>query len=120
MLERVHANELEAFEGKSGYCWHRSRPVITNADFEQIHAKIMLTCTMFASYTSNLSRALASADPTLANPTKLTDATQGVPSMSSEEKTKLDKLGDNLQKYDENFGRHLKILLDALNYYAAT
>lgn len=34
--------------------------------------------------------------------------------------SRLDKLSDNLQKYEENFARHLKILLDALNYYAAT
>ena len=74
---------------------------------------------MFASYTSHLSRALVSADPTLANPTKLTDAA-GVPLLTSDEKAILAKLDDNLQKYEENFGRHLKILLDALNYYAAT
>ncbi len=33
---------------------------------------------------------------------------------------RLGKLSDNLQKYEDNFNRHLKILLDALNYYAAT
>jgi gamma-tubulin complex component 2 len=34
--------------------------------------------------------------------------------------TKLDKLEDLLQKFEDNFSRHLKILLDTLNYLAAT
>ncbi len=34
--------------------------------------------------------------------------------------TRLDKMDDILQKYEENFSRHLRILVDALNYYAAT
>lgn len=33
---------------------------------------------------------------------------------------KLLKLSDDLEKYEVNFNRHLKILLDALNWYAAT
>lgn len=27
---------------------------------------------------------------------------------------------DTIQKYEDNFNRHLRILLDALDYYAAT
>jgi gamma-tubulin complex component 2 len=34
--------------------------------------------------------------------------------------SKLEKLEDLLQKFEDNFGRHLKILLDTLNYLAAT
>jgi hypothetical protein len=30
------------------------------------------------------------------------------------------KLGDYMDKYENNFNRHLKILLDSLDYYAAT
>ena len=30
------------------------------------------------------------------------------------------KLNDFLVKYEDNFNRHIKILLDALDYYAAT
>jgi gamma-tubulin complex component 2 len=33
---------------------------------------------------------------------------------------RLDKMYDMLRKYEENFARHLKILLDTLNYLAAT
>ncbi|KAF3941411.1 hypothetical protein ABW19_dt0207014 [Dactylella cylindrospora] len=90
--------------------------MLTNPKLLKIHAKIMLTCTMFASYTSHLSRALVSADPSLNGSSKKSDN----PALGPEETAKVEKLKDNLQKYEENFSRHLKILLDALNYYAAT
>src|SRR4051812_11028216 len=77
----------------------------------------MLTCTMFASYTSHLSRALISADPGLSTTTTNRNDNS---TLGPEERAKVEKLQDNLQKYEENFSRHLKILLDALNYYAAT
>ncbi|EGX49138.1 hypothetical protein TWF173_009109 [Orbilia oligospora] len=88
--------------------------MLTNSKLLKIHAKIMQTCTMFASYTSHLSRALVSADPSL-NPSN-----SGAISLGPDEAAKVEKLSDNLKKYEENFSRHLKILLDALNYYAAT
>ncbi|KAK6502120.1 hypothetical protein TWF506_002723 [Arthrobotrys conoides] len=88
--------------------------MLTNSKLLKIHAKIMQTCTMFASYTSHLSRALVSADPSL-NPSN-----SGVTNLGPDEVAKVEKLSDNLKKYEENFSRHLKILLDALNYYAAT
>lgn len=30
------------------------------------------------------------------------------------------KINEDLTKYEDNFNRHIKILLDALDYYAAT
>lgn len=30
------------------------------------------------------------------------------------------KIVESLEKYEENFNRHIRILLDALDYYAAT
>ena len=83
----------------------------------------MATCTMFANYTSSLSRYLAAADPRTS--TVATASTKGSP--ASDQKTpaaydaaKLDKLFSILQQYEDHFSRHLKILLDALNYLAAT
>lgn len=73
----------------------------------QINAKVMGTCTMFANYTSSLSRYLAAADAELAASTK-------------HDPEKLTKLMGILQQYEDHFSRHLKILLDALNYLAAT
>lgn len=70
----------------------------------------MATCTMFANYTSSLSRYLAAADPESAKPS----------SSIQHDPAKLDKLFSILQQYEDHFSRHLKILLDALNYLAAT
>lgn len=63
----------------------------------------MSTCTLFANYTSSLSRYLASAS-----------------SEDGGDAAKLDKLFSILAQYEDHFSRHLKILLDALNYLAAT
>ncbi|RPB09733.1 hypothetical protein P167DRAFT_554784 [Morchella conica CCBAS932] len=90
--------------------------MLTNSKLLKIHAKLMMTCTMFASYTSSLSKALVGADPSLAGPS----ARRGSLDDVKLDPARLDKLSDNLAKYEENFSRHLKILLDALNYYAAT
>ena len=66
---------------------------------------------MFANYTSSLSRSLAAADPS---------SSSGSPAAAAIDSAKMDKLFDILQKYEDHFSRHLKILLDALNYLAAT
>ena len=71
---------------------------------------------MFASYTSSLSRYLASVDPDLATQSTSTNSTKA----AGFDPAKLDKLFTILQQYEEHFSRHLKILLDALNFLAAT
>ena len=76
----------------------------------------MGTCTMFANYTSSLSRALAVADPNSAT----TNTSDGKPASTTYDPAKLDKLFSILSQYEDHFSRHLKILLDALNYLAAT
>lgn len=80
----------------------------------QINSKVMSTCTLFANYTASLSRYLAGADPDLASPNSSTS------SKNAYDPAKLDKLFSILQQYEDHFSRHLKILLDALNYLAAT
>ncbi|KAK1090654.1 gamma tubulin complex Spc97/GCP2 subunit Alp4, partial [Friedmanniomyces endolithicus] len=75
-----------------------------------INSKVMSTCTLFANYTSSLSRYLAS----LATPSPDNSAAPAY------DPAKLDKLFSILQQYEDHFSRHLKILLDALNYLAAT
>lgn len=71
---------------------------------------------MFATYTQHLSRTLISADPSLAAPSSQYEEN----GEKGFDLRKLDKLNENLVKYEHNFNRHLKILLDALNYFAAT
>lgn len=87
------------------------------ADETQIHAKLLTTCAMFSSYTSHLSRSLIAADPELASPSARFE--EGAESVQFDPENMV-KLNENLGKYEHNFGRHLKILLDALNYFAAT
>lgn len=85
---------------------------------------------MFAQYTVNLSRHLAAADPELSAPANGADpaasqlssrtAASTKDRAPSHDPTKLAKLFDLLKKYEDNFSKHLKILLDTLNYLAAT
>ncbi len=79
-------------------------------DHTQINSKVMATCTMFANYTAAFSRQLAQ--------TTTSDTVDG--SSTSYDPAKLDKLYNFLSQYEDHFSRHLKILLDALNYLAAT
>ena len=100
----------------------------------------MQTCTFFATYTGWLSRELERTDPDLQGAEKpaqmnkqqwdrfkethaqkhadsaASSTTSGVPTGEA----RLDKMFEIIQKYEVNFSRHLQILLDALNHYAAT
>lgn len=111
-------------------------------DNSQIHSKLMQTCTVFATYTNWLSRELEKSDPDLSGTTKpplMTNdqwkhfqamKSQRQPSSSHNESTSSNsadgatkdfaELFDIMKKWESNFSRHLQILLDALNHYAAT
>jgi gamma-tubulin complex component 2 len=94
----------------------------------------MSTCSMFASFTYSLSRYLITGDPDLvaqvnaalapSNPHQnapIATATSHRPNTQFVyDPQRVDKMFDMLAKYEENFTRHLKILLDTLNYLAAT
>ena len=84
----------------------------------QINSKILSTCSNYATFTSSFSRYLLSSDPDLASKSSTKSST--TTSALAFDPTKLDKLEDLLLKFEENFSRHLKILLDTLNYLAAT
>ncbi|KAL2061840.1 hypothetical protein VTL71DRAFT_7218 [Oculimacula yallundae] len=117
--------------------------MLTNKTLLRIHSKLMQTCTFFATYTGWLARELEKVDPDMtanerpkpmnkehwalyqaqkaekhgdstgssAAPAALTDAARA---------EKLEKMHEIIKKYEDNFSRHLQILLDALNHYAAT
>lgn len=100
----------------------------------------MQTCTMFATFTAGLTRELEKADPDLNGTEKprgmsaqhwkryqaeksqrhgestTSNPTSGATSRAEQ----LDKMNDIIKKYEYNFSRHLQILLDCLNHYAAT
>ncbi|KIV98596.1 uncharacterized protein PV09_09614 [Verruconis gallopava] len=98
--------------------------MLTNSKLLKLNSRILQTCTHFANYTAPFSRYLAQSDPDLSSDSAYskgarTPATKTA-SASSYDPSKLDKLEDLLQKFEDNFTRHLKILLDTLNYLAAT
>ena len=110
----------------------------------------MQTCTVFATYTNWLSRELEKADPDLSGTTKPPNMTpdqwrhfQSIRSQKPSadpnsstlhqpaetsggsgggggEEARIAELFDVMRKWETNFSRHLQILLDALNHYAAT
>lgn len=113
----------------------------------QIHSKLMQTCTIFATYTNWLSRELEKADPDLSGTTKPPNMTEdqwrlfqtirsqkakdgelgtNAPGRGGDRDNEKDtdvrvvELFDVIKKWESNFSRHLQILLDALNHYAAT
>ncbi|KAJ6030644.1 uncharacterized protein N7446_000293 [Penicillium canescens] len=89
--------------------------MLTQAKLLKIHSKLVTCCTMFASWTAaSLSRTLASADPDLAGGKVPGAEARGY------DPTRIAKLEDTLKRYEDHFTRHLRILMDSLNYYAAT
>jgi gamma-tubulin complex component 2 len=99
----------------------------------------MQTCTMFTTFTNWLSRELQQNDPDLAEPdrpramnkqhwTRLQAERQRHADPNAQNAAagelpnaeRLEKMFDVIKKFEDNFSRHLQILLDALNHYAAT
>ncbi|KAK5095059.1 gamma tubulin complex Spc97/GCP2 subunit Alp4 [Exophiala xenobiotica] len=108
---------------------------LTQSKLLRIHDKMTASCTMFASYTSNLTRNLYSADgdfshihtdPTSAQSQKdLSNFRQfsnagrdAVP--PAPDQSRMDRIEETLTRHEEYFNRHLRVLIDTLNYYAAT
>ncbi|KAL4903666.1 hypothetical protein BDW74DRAFT_155942 [Aspergillus multicolor] len=88
--------------------------MLTQAKLLKIHSKLLTCCTMFASWSAaQLGRALATADPELSSNPATSDGRGYDPA-------RLGKLEDVLKRYEDHFGRHLRILMDSLNYFAAT
>ncbi|KAI2055732.1 gamma tubulin complex Spc97/GCP2 subunit Alp4 [Ophidiomyces ophidiicola] len=93
--------------------------MLTQGKLLKVHSKLMTCCTMFASWTaSSLQRSLAAADPDLS--ASNTKQPPGLDSSRSYDPSRLAKLEDTLKRYEDHFGRHLRILMDSLNYFAAT
>jgi gamma-tubulin complex component 2 len=111
---------------------------LTQGKLLRIHQKLMNGCTMFANYSGSLTRSLTAADVDLslgaggapgaamAPPPPPSSKTKGGAAVAEQQPTiehdptRLAKLEDTLKRYEDHFNRHLKILIDSLNYYAAT
>ncbi|RBR06450.1 uncharacterized protein FIESC28_11073 [Fusarium coffeatum] len=114
--------------------------MLTNSKLLRIHSKLMQTCTIFAAYTNWLTRELEKSDPDLSGTNKPTTMTadqwkrfqmtkvvqrgstsaNGDSAGNGDADARIDNLFEIIRKWEGNFSRHLQILLDALNHYAAT
>ena len=95
---------------------------LTQGKLLRIHAKLMTGCTMFATYTANLTKSLYSADADLVAQAAKTATKTKAPTAAPQEydPNRIARMEDTLKRYEDHFNRHLKILIDSLNYYAAT
>ncbi len=50
----------------------------------------------------------------------MTAANANANANSEPDPSRLARMDETLRKYEDHFNRHLKILIDSLNYYAAT
>ena len=115
--------------------------MLMNSKLLKIHSRLLSTCTFFATYTTSLTRTLFTLS---SSPSSLGAAPSSTPLLNTPAHTayltsiyppnrpippeqyqaapsgKLDDLYEMLGKYESNFEYHLKLLLDALDYYAAT
>ncbi|KAK9469294.1 Spc98 family-domain-containing protein [Lipomyces arxii] len=82
--------------------------MLTNSKLLRVMAKLMAACKMFATYITQLPKTISSIESEFAE-----TGESGVAE-------KVAKLESVLAQYEQNFDHHLKILMDALNYYAAT
>ncbi|KAF2664846.1 hypothetical protein BT63DRAFT_378381 [Microthyrium microscopicum] len=89
--------------------------MLTNAKLLKINARILSTCRQYASFTTSFGRYIQAGDPDLSDKQPNASTQQ-----AAYDPAKLDKLDDALGMFEVNFSRHLKILLDTLNYLAAT
>ncbi|TVY36122.1 Spindle pole body component [Lachnellula subtilissima] len=110
--------------------------MLTNSRLLRVHSKLMQTCTLFASYTGHLSRELERTDPDLAGAEKPAHMNQSqwaryqthrsqrqgdsASNPPGTEDARLEKMWEIVKKCEFHFSRHLQILLDSLNHYAAT
>ena len=97
---------------------------LTQSKLLRIHSKLMTGCSTFAIYTANVSRSLYSADPDLASVAPVEKIPQSrqvsAASTTDPDPNRITRMEDTLKKYEDHFSRHLKILIDSLNYFAAT
>jgi gamma-tubulin complex component 2 len=96
----------------------------------------MHTCTLFATYSTWLSRELERIDEQLSGSEKPRNMNKDewerfkIERDERQERHRrhgdsnpansFDRMDENMRKYEENFSKHLRILLDCLNHYAAT
>ncbi|KAJ2956059.1 hypothetical protein NQZ79_g8038 [Umbelopsis isabellina] len=90
--------------------------MLTNSKLLRIYSKLMNTCVLFANYTEKFTHALVTLEKQYSSE-KFGVATGKIGNTSG---ITLEGQSRSLQKIEENFTYHMKLLIDALNYYSAT
>ncbi|KAG9300602.1 hypothetical protein G9A89_005202 [Geosiphon pyriformis] len=88
--------------------------MLTNAKLLRIYSKLVYTCVLFANYTDKFAKSLISLQA-LVNPSN-TSVSNSNTSLSSA----LEQHDKTLHKFEDNFLYHIRLLIDALNFYSAT
>ncbi|KAI7823165.1 Spc98 family-domain-containing protein, partial [Gamsiella multidivaricata] len=86
--------------------------MLTNSKLLRIYSKLMSTCIKFTNYTDRFTRAL------MAMETQLDVETAAMAPLSQVQQ--IEKAMRRLNEFEDGFIYHLKLLIDALNFYSAT
>lgn len=94
---------------------------LTQAKLLRLHAKLMTGCGMFAAYVEHITKTLYEADTSIQlGPAKSKGAASQQAPPPPTDPVRMKRIEESIRKYEEHFNRHLKILIDALNWFATT
>ncbi|KIW57301.1 hypothetical protein PV05_05870 [Exophiala xenobiotica] len=88
---------------------------LTQAKLLKLHAKLMTGCGMFASYVEYITKSIYEADTSIQS-----KSGKGATVPATTDPARMKRIEESIKKYEEHFNRHLKILIDALNWFATT
>ncbi|OAL39327.1 hypothetical protein AYO20_01197 [Fonsecaea nubica] len=91
---------------------------LTQARLLRLHAKLMTGCGMFASYVEHVTKSIYEADTSIQSKPLKPGAVP--PPAAPTDPARMKRIEESIRKYEEHFNRHLKILIDALNWFATT
>ncbi len=91
---------------------------LTQAKLLRLHAKLMTGCGMFASYVEHVTKSIYEADTSIQS--MLAKPGVPAPAPAPTDPARMKRIEESIRKYEEHFNRHLKILIDALNWFATT
>ncbi|KAF9899436.1 hypothetical protein BX616_003034, partial [Lobosporangium transversale] len=86
--------------------------MLTNSKLLRIYSKLMSTCIKFTNYTDRFTRALMSMEIQL-DPERAATA-------PSNQGQQIEQAMKRLNEFEDSFVYHLKLLIDALNFYSAS
>ncbi|KAF9921599.1 hypothetical protein FBU30_008353 [Linnemannia zychae] len=85
--------------------------MLTNSKLLRIYSKLMSTCIKFTNYTDKFTRAL------IAMESQLETTTMAAPANQIQQ---IEQAMKRLNEFEDSFTYHIKLLIEALNFYSAT